>query len=90
METGELIRQLRILAEIGIVNAVHDVGILNEAADRMEELDERVAIMSEEPVEAVIEGGGHSWWHVCEECHGEIDSSDIFCRHCGRRIKKKK
>lgn len=37
-----------------------------------------------EPVEKEIEGGGTSWWHVCKECHGAVDQSDHFCKHCGR------
>ena len=36
------------------------------------------------PIE--IEGGGSSWWHVCPECHGAIDRSDRFCRHCGQAV----
>lgn len=40
-----------------------------------------------EMAEPEIEGGGSTWWHVCGECHGAIDASDNFCRHCGRRIK---
>lgn len=40
------------------------------------------------PVQAEIEGGGSSWWYVCEECHGAIDSSDSWCKHCGRPVKK--
>ena len=39
------------------------------------------------PVEAEIDGGGSTWWYVCEECHGSVDRNDQFCRHCGRRIK---
>lgn len=39
------------------------------------------------PVEAEIEGGGSTWWYVCEECRMVIDRNDHFCRHCGRRIK---
>ena len=35
------------------------------------------------PVSAEIEGGGHTWFHVCGECHGAIDITDKFCRHCG-------
>lgn len=33
-----------------------------------------------------IEGGGHSWWWVCPECHGAIDRGDHFCRHCGQAV----
>ena len=38
------------------------------------------------PTEIEIEGGGHTWWHVCGECHGAIDSSDRYCKHCGRKL----
>lgn len=38
------------------------------------------------PAEAELEGGGSTWWHVCGECHGPIDYSDRFCRHCGRPV----
>lgn len=46
MKTDELIRQLRDIARIGIVNYRKDRPVLLEAADRLEELDERVAIMA--------------------------------------------
>ncbi len=46
MTTDELIRALRDLAKIGIVN-YRQVDILTEAADRLENLDERVAFMEE-------------------------------------------
>ena len=39
------------------------------------------------PKEMEIEGGGTTWWYVCPECHGAIDSKDSFCRHCGQAIK---
>ena len=39
------------------------------------------------PQDKEIEGGGLSWWHVCPECHGEIDSQDHFCRYCGQAVK---
>lgn len=39
-----------------------------------------------EPVKAELEGGGSSWWHVCGECHGAIDSGDRYCRYCGREL----
>ena len=43
-----------------------------------------------EPVDMEIEGGGSTWWYVCEECHGSVDSNDLFCRHCGRPFRKRK
>lgn len=39
------------------------------------------------PQEMEIEGGGATWWIVCPECHGAIDSQDHFCRHCGQAVK---
>lgn len=47
-------------------------------------------LKDQEAVEMEIEGGGASWWYVCEECHGPVDYYDSFCRHCGRPFKKKK
>ena len=38
------------------------------------------------PVKRDMEGGGLSWFYVCEECHGQVDSRDGFCRHCGRPL----
>lgn len=40
----------------------------------------------DKPVEAEIEGGGHTWFYVCGECHGAIDSNDKFCKHCGQLV----
>lgn len=46
MDTKELIMELRDWAEVQGAGTL--ANILNEAADRLEELDERVAIMSVE------------------------------------------
>lgn len=46
MATDELIRALRIWASLS-QNSDYCIKLLNEAADRLEELDERVAIMEE-------------------------------------------
>jgi hypothetical protein len=35
---------------------------------------------------AEIEGGGHTWFYVCGDCHGVIEMNDKFCRHCGTAI----
>lgn len=38
--------------------------------------------------EPEYEGDSRStWWYACSECHGDVDPSDIYCRHCGRKIK---
>ena len=47
MKTDELIRKLREIAEIGIVNHKRDVPVITEAADRLEEQKERIDIMIE-------------------------------------------
>lgn len=47
-------------------------------------------IKEQEPADIEMEGGGSTWWYVCGECHGAVDSSDLFCRHCGRPFRKKK
>lgn len=46
-EADLLIRQLRSLADVGIVNARTDTAILRRAADWIEAADERIAIMAE-------------------------------------------
>ena len=39
-----------------------------------------------EPVEPELEGGTSSYWYVCGECHGIVDTRDAYCKHCGRKI----
>ena len=58
------------------LGGIECIAVLHD--DALELLKER------EPVEKEIEGGGTSWWHVCKECHGAVDQSDHFCKHCGR------
>ena len=45
-------------------------------------------LKEQEPVEIEIEGGGSTWWYVCEECHGAVDRGDKYCRHCGRPFRQ--
>lgn len=52
--------------------------------------DALALLKEQDPVETELEGGGSTWWYVCGECHGAIDASDNFCKHCGRRIKHEK
>ena len=55
---------------------------------KMAELMETAAkaLESRMPVEVEIEGGGSTWWYVCEDCHGAVDTSDLYCKHCGRKL----
>ena len=37
----------------------------------------------------VVAGGEHDGataWYECEKCHGGVDISDRFCKHCGAKI----
>lgn len=81
METNKLIDRLRELSKIGIVNYKHDTPVLIEAADRIEELDERIAIMQEsmnalekrqEPVSPI--------------CSQEIFGTFLVCGNCGEKL----
>jgi len=38
------------------------------------------------PIQADIEGGGSSWWYVCEECHTIVNFRDNYCSECGNRL----
>ena len=46
-EITELIRRLRDIARIGIVNAKQDAQVISQAADMIEKMDERIDIMRE-------------------------------------------
>lgn len=50
-------------------------------------LEDAIALLKRE-AEPELEGGGHTWWFVCSECHGAIDEKDQYCKHCGARMKK--
>lgn len=45
-------------------------------------------LTTQEPAEIEIEGGGSTWWHVCGECHGAVDTQDLYCKHCGRPLRR--
>ena len=61
--------------------AVPKAKAMTNIMEAIEELNKRM------PKEKEMEGGGSSWWYVCPECHGAIDSQDHFCRHCGQAVK---
>ena len=63
------------------------VYILRKEAEICLQLADAEETFLSDPVESEREGGGSSWWYVCGECHGEIGSSDVFCKGCGRKIK---
>ena len=38
------------------------------------------------PVRAELEGGGTTWWYVCEECRSVLHKGDKYCHECGRKV----
>ena len=62
------------------------VYITKNEAKKCLELAEAEDILLSAPTHEELEGGGHSWWYVCGECHSTLDSSDRFCRQCGRKV----
>lgn len=96
METVEIINELRDFAEAQEFGTLRN--ILDEAADRLEELDERVAIMSAEPDAIALlkeqepvkpEYRQDAWW--CPNCGNVLSTianwSHRYCWYCGRSVK---
>lgn len=81
METIKLIDRLRELSKIGIVNFKHDTPVLIEAADRIEELDERVTIMHES-MEALEKRNEPVSPIVSQEIFGTF----LMCGNCGEKL----
>lgn len=59
---------------------------INPDTDELAEATETV-VEHFRPAEIEIEGGGSTWWYVCEECHRAVDDSDRYCKHCGKPLK---
>ena len=72
----EIAVETRITSVSSVANCIS--GISRKAAD---------ALRRNIQQEMELEGGGTTGWYVCPECHGEIDSSDHYCRHCGQAVK---
>lgn len=73
----QLVKSVRQIADVGIVNARADKQTLYDAADLLEALDERVAIMSEfdgarllawEEIRPAGQGGGVYWVEFQSKC----------------------
>ena len=75
----ELARK-KTTAEIGGVSYVY-YQISNVCGTAAEKLKREI------PQEMEMEGGGSCWRYVCPECHGTIDRTDRWCRHCGQAVK---
>ena len=85
MNNKSCIQTVSLLRELAL--NIH--GVIDVIDDR--NCKDIIAMLeNQEPVDIEIEGGGNSWWYVCEECRGAVDTSDSFCRHCGRPFRKRK
>lgn len=92
MTMAELKAELTNIADHFMILATEqrdkDQGISYQAFHVSEICMQAAENLPQDPVEAELEGGGHTWWYVCPECHGAIDRQDHFCRHCGQAVKE--
>lgn len=76
-----LIKKLLTIAEIGIVNQKNDVPVILDAADRIEELSERVDIMEEGNTVTIQPGADVDLWPALEKIsqeEGQITMDEIL------------
>ena len=94
MKTDEIIRKLRYRAE-GETSAEETKQLLTEATDRLEELDERVAIMSESKTGKWERHYSRSgvlsdvfWWcsNCGEKCLDNWANKYKYCPNCGAKM----
>ena len=92
MTMAELKAELTNIADHFMILATEqrdkDQGISYRAFHVSEICRKAVETLQQDPVEAELEGGGHTWWNVWEKCRTAIDTKDKFCRECGRRFKR--
>jgi hypothetical protein len=50
------------------------------------EVKSDMKVQVEMKVEAGIEGGGTTWWYICEGCHCPINYREKTCRSCNAEI----
>jgi hypothetical protein len=85
MTTNEIVRQLRNGLRVGITS-----DLIEQAADRLEELDERVAIMSEGKTghweKDFIGGDDDAFRYRCSRCRKYRDYPEAYCPNCGARM----
>ena len=72
----EMLREMQ--ANDGIKDWQREI-MVNGAPQRLD--------FKEEEIPAELEGGGSTWWMVCGDCHGTIETNDRYCKHCGRKVR---
>ena len=89
MKTDELISWLRLYSDLHREGSVVRVNV-NEAADRLEEFDERVAIMSESKIgkwqKEFFGGDNDVFWYRCPRCRKFRDYPEKYCPNCGMKM----
>ena len=59
-------------------------GYIRVSDDMMDLIIEQ--LKGPKPAKKEWEGGGGSWFAVCEDCRGQVGEYDAYCRHCGRAL----
>ena len=73
------------LTERQLENAVEEVKAAYERGYQKGYLDGAKAQEAVKP--EIGKNGCGSCWYICPECRLPIAYKDMFCRHCGRRLK---
>ena len=70
------------------LNMMHDVlSVIEQMEQRIKQF-----MQEQEPLEPVVFGNGktfeeaETWWYGCPVCKKPVDTTDNFCRKCGRAI----
>lgn len=76
------------ILELKLSTAIKEAGDIEDVRLSKEDAAYILGLLKEqEPLPAEMEGGGSTWWMVCGDCHGSIDTNDHYCKHCGRKVK---
>lgn len=91
---NEVIRQItyiiRDCPEYGLMPGYCILAIQSASWDMFK--DGPKAVLDEEDpdnwpeAEVFPEGGGSTWWYVCDECHGTVNPGQKVCLQCKRRL----
>ena len=68
--------------------------LLKDAMSVIEQMEQRIKqfMQEQEPLEPVVFGNGKTfeeaatWWYGCPVCKKPVDTTDNFCRKCGRAL----